>query len=63
MSNFQLVVNVKGRIMSTSITLVDQNLNTNDVDIMVFERCLCPTFPLQPLGGDETYGPIIWIEE
>ena len=26
-----------GRIMSTSITLLDQNSNANDVDIMVFE--------------------------
>ena len=37
MSNFQLAVNVMDRIMSTSIILLDQNSNANDVDIMVFE--------------------------
>ena len=37
--NFQLTVNVMDRIMSTSIILLDQNSNANDVDIKVFEPC------------------------
>ena len=32
MSNFYLTVNVMERIMSTSIILLDQNLNANDVE-------------------------------
>ena len=35
--------------MSTSLILLDQNFNANDVDIMVFEPCVL--FPLGPLGG------------
>ena len=35
-----MTVIVMDRIMSTSITLLDQNFNANDVDIMVFEPCV-----------------------
>ena len=37
MSNFQLTVIVMNRIMLTSIILLNQTFNANDVDIMVFE--------------------------
>ena len=37
MSNFQLTVIVMNRIMLTSIILLKQTFNANDVDIMVFE--------------------------
>ena len=37
MINLQPSVNVLDRIMSTSNILLDQNVNANDVDIMVFE--------------------------
>ena len=37
MINLQPSVNVMDRIMSTSNILLDQNVNANDVDIMVFE--------------------------
>ena len=37
------------RIMSTSIILLDQNSNANDVDIMVFEASLL--FPRGRWGG------------
>ena len=40
------------RIMSTSIILLDQNFNANDVDIdiMVFEACVL-FLPRRSLGG------------
>ena len=38
------------RIKSTSIILLDQNLNANDVDIMVFEPSVLSPPPPQ-LGG------------
>ena len=50
MSNYQLTVNVIDRIMSTSIILLDQNSNANDVDIMVFEPCVLFS-PCGCLGG------------
>ena len=55
---FQLTVNVMDRIMSTSIILLDQNSNANDVDILVFEPCdLFPTYGC--LGGGYTmHGPL-----
>ena len=34
------------------IILLDQNFNANDVDIMIFERCLF-FFPCRCLGGIE----------
>ena len=49
-SNFQLTINVMDRIMSTSISLLDQNFNANDVDIMVFEPCVFIS-PLPQFGG------------
>ena len=36
--------------MSTSITLLDQNFNANDVDIMVYETCVL--FPLPQFWGE-----------
>ena len=36
--------------MSTSIILLDQNFNANDVDIMVFEPCVL--FPPAAVGGE-----------
>ena len=40
------------RIMSTSISLLDQNFNANDVDIMVFEpSVLFPPAAVWPAGG------------
>ena len=41
--------------MSTSITLLDQNSNVNDVDIMVFEPCVLFS-PSGRLGGNTTHG-------
>ena len=55
--------------MSTSIILLDQNFNGNDVDIMVFEPCFF--FPAAFLGeggyflwggGGITYGPNIKLK-
>ena len=37
------------RIMSTSIILLDQNFNANDVDIMAFEPSVL--FPLAAVWG------------
>ena len=45
-----LTVNVMDRIMSTSIILLDQNFNTNDVDIMVFEPSVF--LPPSQFGGN-----------
>ena len=44
--------------MSTSITLLDQNSNANNVDIMVFEPCVLFT-PATAWGGggNYTHGP------
>ena len=43
--------------MSTSIILLDQNFNANDIDIMVFEPSVL--FSLSPgLGGDRWHGPL-----
>ena len=39
-----------GRLMSTSILLLDQNFNANNVDIMVFEPSVLPP-PLAVVGG------------
>ena len=38
--------------MSTSISLLDQNFNANDVDIMVFEPSVLSP-PPRSLGGGE----------
>ena len=37
MSYFQMWIDVKDTIMSTSIIQLDTNITANDVDIMVFE--------------------------
>ena len=44
-------INVMDRIMSTSIFLLDQNSNANDVDMMVFEPASYP--PCGCLGNTE----------
>ena len=54
MGNFELTVNVIDWIMSTSIILLDQNSNANDVDIWYLN--LVPYFPLWPLGGGGGWG-------
>ena len=41
-----LAVNVIDRITSTSIILMDQHFNANEVDIMVFEHCVVTKFPV-----------------
>ena len=48
-----MTVNVKDRIMSTSIIILDQNFNANYVDIMVFEPSVLftPPPPRRSLGG------------
>ena len=47
-----MTVNVMDRIMSTSISLLDENFNANDVDIRVFEPCvLFPPFADWGGGG------------
>ena len=46
-------------IMSTSINLLDQNFNANDVDIMVFEPSVL--FPPPQLGGDRWHGPTFFM--
>ena len=52
--------------MSTSITLLDQNSNANNVDIMVFEPSLlfppCRSFFLGGGGGDRCHGPIFLLK-
>ena len=45
-----MTVNVMDRIMSTSIALLDQNSNANNVDIMVFELSLL--FPPAAVWGE-----------
>ena len=41
--------------MSTSIILLEQNFNANDVEILVFKPCV--SFPLCGRLGGETHGP------
>ena len=38
--------------MSTSIILLDENFNANDVDIMVFEPCVCLISPCRRSAGN-----------
>ena len=50
--------------MLTSIILLDQDFNTNDVDItnsMVFEPFVLLT--PRPLGGNKTHGPTNQVRE
>ena len=49
------------RIMSTSIILLDQNSNANDVDSVVFEPCVL--FPSPQFffgGGDRWHGAFVF---
>ena len=43
--------------MSTSIILLDQNFNANDIDIMVFESVLSPPPRPPQVGGNRCHGP------
>ena len=45
------------RIMSTSIILLDQNFNANDVDLMVFEPSVLSPPPQFGVGGNRWHGP------
>ena len=44
--------------MSTLITLLDENFDANDVNIMVFEPCI--VFP--PWPRDKTHGPFDFLD-
>ena len=51
--------------MSTSIILLDQNFNANDVDIMVFEPCVLFPPVAVFLGGGElmTWSPNRYVHD
>ena len=55
--NFQLWINVKERIMSMSIVLVDQIFIANYFDIMLFEPCLLQTTLPGMLDGKKEIWP------